>query len=109
MEIKNTYRKAVNKLPINSKKKNFLIRNWTGALLLPFLFIISMATNTWNFPVMITTIFDYIEVIFRPIYFVQGIIGLSLGPIGAGVVFIISIILLSFIGAFIQSILRKVL
>ena len=33
MTIQNTYRKAVQKLPINQRKKNFLLRYWKGGLL----------------------------------------------------------------------------
>ena len=66
MTIQNTYRKAVNKLPINNKKKNFMIRYWKGALLgffvYPFLmwFALTLQLETLfeilGFPLKVPTI-----------------------------------------------------
>ena len=47
MSCPKTYGSLVNKLPVNQKKKNFLIRNWKGALaggiIIPILAIFTLA------------------------------------------------------------------
>ena len=102
MTIQNTYRKAVDRLPISGKKKNFLIRNWIGSITAVILFLVSM----YFYLVLSNTNFIF-QIMTYPILVVSAIF------LFTGIFDIISVILgitiWAFGGAYIQSLIRKVL
>jgi len=107
MTIQNTYRKAVQMLPVNQKKKMFLSRNWMGALIM---FMYSVV-GVFLFPKVSITL---VSIFFAPIRFLTLFIWEKLVPSGAGLeayaliipAIGLMVIILTILGAVLQNIFR---